>query len=160
MDKSPMDVSYFPDDFPVLKMSGKVGGEPIARVIYSRPSKDGREIFGNVVKYGTYWRLGANESTEIEFFKDVNVMNRNVKKGRYIMYCVPYKNKWTIKFNDDLYTWGLSIHSAKDIYSFDLPVAVSDTVYEVLTMKFEPADKGGRLMMAWDSVRTYLPFRY
>jgi hypothetical protein len=160
MDKSPMDIAYYPEDFPVLKMSGKVSGEPVARVIYSRPSKDGREIFGNVVKFGTYWRLGANEGTEIEFFKDVSVMNRSVKKGRYIIYAVPYENKWTIKLNDDLYTWGLSIHSAKDLYSFDIPVAVSDTVYEVLTMKFEPIEKGARLMMAWDSVKTYLPFRY
>src|SRR5438034_11705784 len=58
MDKSPMDIAYYPEDFPVLKMSGKATGEPVARIIYSRPFKDGREIFGNVVKYGTYWRLG------------------------------------------------------------------------------------------------------
>src|SRR6476619_2172968 len=94
MDKSPMDIAYFPEDFPVLKMSGKESGEPIARIIYSRPSKDGREIFGNVVKYGTYWRLGANEGTEIEFFRDVTINSEKVKKGRYIIYTVPYKNKW------------------------------------------------------------------
>jgi hypothetical protein len=80
MDKSPMDIAYYPEDFPTLKMSGKATGEPISRIIYSRPSKDGREIFGNVVKYGTYWRLGANEGTEIEFFKDVSILGRTVKK--------------------------------------------------------------------------------
>ena len=53
MDKSPMDITYFPEDFPVLKMSGKATGDPVARLIYSRPSKDGRVIFGNVVKFGT-----------------------------------------------------------------------------------------------------------
>src|SRR5690349_16203540 len=57
LDKSPLDIIYYPEDFPVLKMSGKVTGLPVARLIYSRPSKDGRTIFGNVVKYGTYWRL-------------------------------------------------------------------------------------------------------
>ena len=160
MDKSPMDIAYFPEDFPVLKMSGKVTGVPVARIIYSRPFKDGRQIFGNVVKYGTYWRLGANEGTEIEFFRDVRIMGRNVIKGRYIIYSVPYQKKWTIKLNDDLYTWGLSIHSSKDVYSFDVPVTVADNNYEVLTMKFEPADQGARLMMAWDSVKTYLPFNY
>lgn len=160
MDKSPMDIAYFPEDFPVLKMSGKETGDPVARVIYSRPSKDGRGIFGNVVKYGTYWRLGANESTEIEFFRDVTIKERKVKKGRYIIYAVPYQNKWTIKLNNDLYTWGLSIHSAKDEYSFDIAVSPADNNYEVLTMKFEPKDKGGQLMMAWDNVKTYLPFTY
>ena len=160
MDKSPVDIAYFPDDFPVLKMSGKETGEPVARLIYSRPSKDGREIFGNVVKYGTYWRLGANEGTEIEFFRDVNINGKKVKAGRYIIYCVPYQNKWTIKLNSDLYTWGLSIHSKKDVYSFDIPVTAAGNNYEVLTMKFEPKDNGAQLMMAWDSVRTYLPFTF
>ena len=80
MDKSPVDIAYFPEDFPVLKMSGKESGDPVARVIYSRPSKDGREIFGNVVKYGTYWRLGANEGSEIEFFQGCNHQRRKSKK--------------------------------------------------------------------------------
>ena len=160
MDKSPMDITYYPEDFPVLKMSGKATGEPVARLIYSRPSKDGRPIFGNVVKFGTYWRLGANEGSEIEFFRDVSVMGRKVKKGRYIIYSVPYKNKWTIKLNSDLYTWGLSIHSAKDVYSFDIPVNAAENNYEVLTMRFESKDGGAQLMMAWDSVKTYLPFTF
>lgn len=160
MDKSPMDIAYYPEDFPVLKMSGKATGEPVARIIYSRPFKDGREIFGNVVKYGTYWRLGANEGTEIEFFRDVSVMGRPVRRGRYIIYTIPYKNKWTIKLNSDLYSWGLSIHSAKDVYSFDIPVATAENNYEVLTIKFESKDKGAQLMMAWDTVKTYLPFTY
>lgn len=160
MDKSPVDIAYFPEDFPVLKMSGKESGDPVARVIYSRPSKDGREIFGNVVKYGTYWRLGANEGSEIEFFRDVTINGERVKKGRYIIYSIPYKNKWTIKLNSDLYTWGLSIHSKKDVYSFDVPVTAAPNNYEVLTMRFEPKDGGAQLMMAWDSVRTYLPFTF
>jgi Protein of unknown function (DUF2911) len=160
MDKSPMDIAYFPEDFPVLKMSGKATGEPVARIIYSRPVKDGREIFGNVVKFGTYWRLGANEGTELEFFRPVKISGRTVKKGRYIVYSIPYKNKWTIKLNSDLYTWGLSIHSSKDVYSFDIPVIPADNNYEVLTLKFESTDNGARLMMAWDSVKTYLPFTY
>lgn len=160
LDKSPMDIAYYPEDFPVLKMSGKIGGDPVARVIYSRPSKDGRVIFGNVVKYGAYWRLGANEGTEIEFFQDVSVMGKTVKKGRYIIYCIPYEKKWTIKLNGDLYSWGLSIHTVKDIYSFDVPVTPSPNNFEVLTMKFEPVKHGARLMMAWDDIITYLPFTF
>lgn len=160
LDKSPMDIAYYPEEFPVLKMSGKIGGEPIARIIYSRPSKDGRDIFGNVVKYGAYWRLGANEGTELEFFRDVNILGKTVKKGRYIIYCIPHEKKWTIKLNSDLYTWGLSIHSARDLYSFDVPVTAAQNNFEVLTMKFEPINKGARLMMAWDDTVTYLPFTF
>jgi hypothetical protein len=160
LDKSPMDMIYYPEDFPVLKMSGKVTGLPVARVIYSRPSKDGRTIFGNVVKYGTYWRLGANEGTEIEFFTDVIINGRRVKKGRYIIYCIPYEKKWTIRLNDDLYAWGLRIHSNRDVYSFDIPVEKLNQSIEILTMKFMQSATGAELVMGWDSAKASLPFKY
>ncbi len=33
LDKSPMDMSYWPANFPMLRLSGKASGEPFARVI-------------------------------------------------------------------------------------------------------------------------------
>ncbi len=32
LDKSPMDMSYWPTNFPMLKLSGKASGEPFASV--------------------------------------------------------------------------------------------------------------------------------
>ena len=160
IDKSPMDMIYFPEDFPIMKMSGKFTGHPVARVIYSRPSKDGRQIFGNVVKYGTYWRLGANEGTEIEFFSDVQIMGKKVKKGRYIIYCIPYEKKWTLRLNDDLYTWGLRIHSKRDVYSFDVPLQRTENTFEIFSMQFEKTDDGAKLLMAWDTTKAELPFKF
>src|SRR3954463_6079867 len=83
LDKSPMDVSYFPANFPISKMRGQANGEPLARVLYSRPQKKGRTIFGEEVKYGEVWRLGANEATEIELFKNATVGGKKIPKGRY-----------------------------------------------------------------------------
>lgn len=160
LDKSPMDIIYYPPDYPVLKMSGKTSAAPVARVIYSRPFKDGRIIFGDVVKYGAYWRLGANEATEIEFFTDVIIAGKKVKKGRYIIYCIPFIDKWTIKLNNDLFTWGLKIHSSGDLYSFDIPVVKLDNDVEAFTMEFQSAENGAQLVMAWDSVKTVLPIKY
>ena len=45
VDKSPMDMAYFPANYPILKMNGKAKSEPFARVIYSRPTKSNRPIF-------------------------------------------------------------------------------------------------------------------
>jgi hypothetical protein len=47
-------------------------GDLTVSVSYSRPSVRGRVIFGTkeqnaLQPYGAYWRLGANESTEITF---------------------------------------------------------------------------------------------
>ena len=86
LDKSPMDVSYSPNAFPIMKFQGKANGTPNARVIYSRPQKRGRVIFGNEVKYNEVWRLGANENTEIEFFKDAIFGGKKISKGRYTMF--------------------------------------------------------------------------
>jgi hypothetical protein len=69
LDKSPLDVSYSPFNYPILKMNGKTLESPVARVIYSRPQKSGRTIFGGIVNYDQLWRLGANEATEIEFLE-------------------------------------------------------------------------------------------
>lgn len=160
-DKSPMDMSYYPVDYPKLKMTKNIKEPLIARVIYSRPKKDGRAIFGNVLKYGAPWRLGANEATEIEFFKDVEINAHHVEKGRYVMYCVPYETEWKIVLNNDLFTWGLQIDSTKDNYSFNVPVVKNKYPFELLTIEFAPADSTSmRLNIAWDSVRAVVPIKY
>ena len=160
IDKSPLDMSYYPADYPKLKMSGNAKEPVVARVIYSRPKKDGRVIFGNVLKYGSKWRLGANEASEIEFFKDVTIQNRLIKKNRYVIYCIPYKDKWTIILNEDLFTWGLKIDSTLDVYKFDIPVSTSQYALEYFTMEFEKKDTGIHLVMAWDTVKTELPISW
>src|SRR5678810_710894 len=65
VDKSPMDVSYYPNNYPILKIQNKATEPLVARILYSRPQKQGRKIFGELVEYGKVWRLGANEATEI-----------------------------------------------------------------------------------------------
>lgn len=160
IDKSPLDMSYYPDEYPKLKMSGQAKEPIVARVIYSRPKKDGRTIFGNVLKYGARWRLGANEASEIEFFKDVTIQNRRVKQNRYIIYCIPFEDRWTVILNNDLFTWGLKIDSSKDVYKFDIPVSKALYPMEYFTMGFEKTDTSVNLIMAWDTVKTTLPFTY
>ena len=160
LDKSPLDMAYYPVDFPKLIMSGDTREPLVARVIYSRPKKDGRVIFGNVLQYGSRWRLGANEASEIEFFRDVTIQQKKIKKSRYIIYSIPFENKWTIILNNDLFTWGLKIDSTKDVYRFDVPVSKSPFPIEYFTIGFEKADSGINLLMAWDTIKTILPITY
>lgn len=164
-DQSPMDMSYFPTGFPLQKMAGKdSSGGPIARVIYSRPHKKGRQIFGDgeqsLCRYGKEWRLGANEGTEIEFFKDANIAGTTLPKGRYVLYCIPYADHWTIKFNSNLYTWGLHMDSSRDIFKTDIPTMALSPILEDFTMVFLPASQGTDLLMAWDNVKAILPISF
>jgi hypothetical protein len=156
LDKSPMDMIYWPEDYPVLKMSAKVTGPPFARVIYSRPLRDGRTIFGDLIPYGSRWRLGANEATEIEFFKDVVVNGSSLAAGRYVLYCIPFKEKWTIIFNSDLYTWGLKINPERDVLSVDVPVEQVPDVAQVFTMEFDGADRSTQLTFRWENLKAAL----
>ena len=158
IDISPMDVSYYPTDFPVLKMSGKAAAEPVARIIYSRPHKQGRKIFGSLLKYGEPWRLGANEATEIELFQTIRIQNKPVAKGRYIMYCIPSEKNWMIVLNTNNYTWGLKQDTTKDVYRFEIPVQKLLSPIENFTIVFQEKPEGPEIVIAWDVIEARLPF--
>lgn len=158
LDKSPLDMSYFPNRYPVLKIQDKVTEPPVARVIYSRPQKSGRLIFGELLEYGKVWRLGANEATEIEFFRDVKINDNKIKKGRYTMYCIPNETRWTIIINKDNDTWGSFKYDEKnDIARMDLPVQRQTEIIEEFVMAFDKTDTGANLVIAWDTVKLDLP---
>jgi hypothetical protein len=157
VDVSPMDMSYFPTDYP--KMVGKKT-MPVARVIYSRPHKQGRKIFGYLVKYGDPWRLGANEATEIEIFQPILIQGKTIPKGRYILYCIPQQNQWTIVFNSNLNSWGLNLDASKDLYRFNVPVQNKGQSVEYFSIVFQNTSSGADLVMAWDSTEARMSFQY
>ena len=160
LDKSPMDISYYPVNYPLLKIENKLT-EPLAlRLIYSRPQLNGRRIFGELQKFGEVWRLGANEATEIEFFKDVKINKTKIKKGRYTLYCIPYADKWTLIVNKDNDIWGaFKYDQLKDVVRMDVPIIKTDTT-EVLTIIFEKSSTGANMQMYWDDVKAVLPIEF
>ena len=164
VDQSPMDMAWCPSGYPVEKMKGNDSLHLIGRVIYSRPHKKGRQIFGedsnSLCAYGKPWRLGANEATELDLVENVSIAGKNISKGMYIMYCIPQVDHWTIVLNSDLYTWGLHINSAKDIFRTDIPVMQQSPALEDFTMVFNETPTGAELVMAWDNVKTVLPITY
>src|ERR1700749_4890305 len=153
VDSSPLDISYYPVDYPVLKVQEKTNEPLIARVVYSRPQKRGRKLFGDLIQYGQVWRLGANEATEIEFFRDVKIDNKTVKKGRYTLYALVNEDSWVLIFNKETDTWGaFRYDSAKDILRATVPVEKQDSVIEAFSIAFQKAPKGADLVITWDDV--------
>ena len=80
-------------------------------VSYCRPYKKERLIFGEesadaLVPYGKYWRLGANDATEITFTQDVSFAGESVSAGSYRMYAVPGADSWNISLNSELGEFG------------------------------------------------------
>jgi hypothetical protein len=158
LDKSPMDMAYFPSDYPMLKTQNKAAQAPLIRVIYSRPQRDNRVIFGGLVEYNQVWRMGANEATEIEFFKDAVIAGKKIAKGRYTLYALPTESKWTIIINKDTDTWGAFVYDQKkDVLRTDVPAQTISTPIDAFTINFIKSDKGASLVVAWDTVSVSLP---
>jgi hypothetical protein len=91
LDPSPADIAY-------LRPGGR-GTVPVAKVVYSRPQKKGRTMIGATEPFGKVWRVGANETTEIKFYKDVTFGDKEVKAGTYALYAIPGEKDWTLILN-------------------------------------------------------------
>lgn len=159
LDQSPLDMAYFPEDYTILKSQDKISQPPVARLIFSRPQKNNRKVFGELIPFGEVWRLGANEATEIEFFRDVKLGSKKLSKGRYTLFAIPNPRSWTIIINKDTDVWGaFKYDPAKDVARIDVPVKhITDTV-EVFTMDFEKNGNNLRLDISWDDTSVSVPF--
>jgi hypothetical protein len=158
VDKSPMDMSYYPVNYPVLKIQDKMTEPLVARVVYSRPRKEGRTIFGGLVEYGKLWRLGANEATEIEFFQKVNIGDKKIPKGRYTLYAIVNENTWTFILNKETDTWGSFKYNAeKDVARADVPVEKLNEPLDSFGIVFEKTNNHINLVVAWENVKVALP---
>lgn len=158
VDKSPMDMAYYPNNYPVLKIQDKISEPVIARVIYSRPQKNNRSVFGELIEYNTVWRLGANEATEIEFYRDVKIGDKKILKGKYTLYALVNPTEWTLILNKETDTWGaFKYDQKKDVTRIKVPVQQSIAPVDVFTIFFEKIANGITLNIAWDTVVVSLP---
>lgn len=123
---------------------------------YSRPNKNGREIFGNLVEYNKVWRTGANKNTTIEFKDDVLIDGQKLKAGKYALYTKPGKDSWEIYFYSDTKNWGEpenwqeSKIAAKTIAKVQ---KVSPSV-ETFTVSLDDVNMNSAMLnIAWDNVK-------
>jgi hypothetical protein len=159
VDKSPLDMAYYPANYPVLKIQGKATEPPVARVIYSRPQKNERVVFGELVEWNKIWRLGANEATEIEFYREVKIGGKKVPKGKYTLYAIAEPDNWTMIVNRDTDTWGaFKYDEKKDVARVKVPVQKVATPVNVFSIMMEKGDANTILLdIAWDDSMVALP---
>ena len=95
-----------PKASPLAKMEQKVGLTDI-KIEYSRPSKNGRTIFGDVVPYNEIWRTGANENTKITTTDPLIFGTDTLKPGTYALFVKPTEKQWEIYFYTEITNWGV-----------------------------------------------------
>ena len=94
-----------PDPSPKSTMTQKFGlGE--VKLEYSRPSANGRTIWGSLVPYGQVWRTGANYPTFLTFTDTVWIEENKLLPGKYALYTIPDKEEWTIIISANTKLWG------------------------------------------------------
>lgn len=146
IDASPADIARYEAD-----------GETIAKVVYSRPQMKGREVFGELVPYGKVWRTGANEATEITFYKDVMFGGKAVKAGTYTLFTIPGEDSWKVMLNSELNQWGAYRRKQEnDILEVEAGVKMLDDAVEAFTITFT---KDGNMVFAWDKTMASLPIK-
>ena len=164
MDKSPMDMSYYPDNFAHDRKFApkKVGKEALVRVTYSRTAKNNREVFGNLVKMDKVWRIGANEAPEIKFYKDVTIAGKMVPAGTYSLFMTPGKDTWEIILNADLDVWGAySYDESKNVLTFKVAPDTLENAVENLSIAFAGKDeKETKFYLAWDKTSVSFPISF
>lgn len=163
IDKSIMDAAFYPAKAPIRVFEKndekRMALKPKIRVLYSRPLKKGREVFGKLLKFNEPWRIGANESTEILFLTDVKFGDTDVKAGRYTLIAIPTATNWTIKLNTENDGWGnYSYDPSKDIASVTVPTQKSNKEIEALSIAlYEKSANIIHLKIGWDTTYTETP---
>jgi len=147
---------------PLEKKETNISGCNI-KVLYCQTFKKGRFIFGEqeegaLIPYGKYWRLGANEATEISFSKDVLFAERPLKAGTYRMYAVPDREVWEISLNSELGQWGDSEPDySKDILKVEVPANNDAPEIEKFSINFSGDSTKGFMDFAWDKTLVKIP---
>lgn len=104
---------------------------------YSRPSAKGRRVFGDLVPLGKLWRTGANAATKITFSTAVEIGDKKIDTGAYVLYTIPNADNWEIILNKGLKNWGVDGYNAsEDIVRFRVPTTKMSAPVENLTMQF------------------------
>lgn len=132
-------------------------------VKYSRPSVRGRLIFGTkeqgaLQPYGAYWRLGANEATEITFNKNVNFNGQPVNAGTYAMYAIPEEGGFEIILNSETGYWGaFEPDHSKDFLKTKVQSQPGANAVEQYTISTLPMEQGVNVLFEWSDIRWSIP---
>ena len=152
LDKSPLDMVNFPASSQVQ--------DKVLRVLYSRPQLKSRNL-KTLIPNGKLWRTGANESTEITFFRDIKIDSKTVPSGRYTLYTIPDETTWTIIINKKLNTWGAYAYdSSQDLLRVKVPVEYSDENLEAFSITIKGKGSIAFLHMGWGDLRVKLPMSF
>ena len=144
MDKSPADVVLFPRR-----------GNRVVKIVYGRPQLKGRDM-SELAPKGKIWRTGANEATQITFYKEVNFGGETIKAGTYSLFTIPGDNEWTVIINSAVNDWGaFSYSESKDVARVKGTVSKSKKTIEAFSIAMDKE----KLYLGWGNTIVSVPVK-
>jgi len=131
----------------------------ILRVVYSRPAKRGREIWGGLVPFGEVWRTGANAATEFSTDRDLMIGDVLVPAGTYSLFSLFTAESAQLIINKQTGQSGTVYDAGQDLARVEMAEEAVTTPVERFTIGIEPMADGGSLQLTWDRTRYSVPIR-
>lgn len=142
-----------------------VNGDLNVSLTYSRPSVRNRVIFGTeeegaLQPYGVYWRLGANEATEVTFASNVLFNGQPLNAGTYRLYAVPGQTSFEVIVNSELGEWGAFVPDpALDVLKTAVPVVRDGATTEQHTITLSANGSGIDINVAFEKIKFTIPIK-
>jgi Protein of unknown function (DUF2911) len=126
---------------------------------YSRPSINGRKIFGNLVPFNKLWRTGANAATRLFFSEPVEIGGKKLDSGTYVLYTIPSIDSWDLILNKGLENWGVDGYKAtQDVVRFKIEPMRMKNKLETFTMEFSDiTPETCSLNIKWEKTSISIP---
>lgn len=151
LDEAPHDISYY--------RKSKVT-PPLVKVIYGRPQKKDKKVFGEMVAYGKIWRTGANEATQVKFYRDIIFGGVKVPAGEYAMYTIPGEKEWEIVLSSNLDLFGaFQYDPVFDIARITVTSSKAEEL-NVFSIAFKEKKDIVQMVLGWDTTRVKIPIAF
>jgi hypothetical protein len=143
---------------PHAAISVNLNGKKV-EIVYGRPYKKDRKIFGGLEPYGQVWRTGADEATTLETQGDIMLGSLHVPAGKYSLFTIPAEKDWTLIVNKVVNQWGAFKYDAKqDLGRAPMKLTKASFPTEQFTITIETKGASeGLLKMAWDDAVATIP---
>lgn len=129
-------------------------------ILYTAPIVRGRIIWGGLVPYDEVWVTGAHKATSFEINKSFSVGGKTIPAGKYALFTIPGRAKWTLILNKNWEQHLADDYSeADDVARVDIVPTITEENQERLKYTVvKKSNKEGSIDIAWEKIRITVPF--
>ncbi len=128
-------------------------------ILYSAPAVRGRIIWGGLVAYDQVWVTGAHKATSFEIDKKFKIGKQEIPAGKYAIFTIPGKDKWTVIINKNWNQHLADDYDAKeDVIRWEATPRATSALQERLNYSIvELSDTEASLVISWEKIKVSIP---